>query len=285
MRSRASLRTMRRPGIRRDGVRRRHGGLRDHQSRRARSGWELDADGCGRWRLRGGGRRRFRSVEEGGHFEERRDHAADRRRTRRSPVPAPVPDVESRVLPRPRNELFDSPPRTGAHVDIDLGGGLKARVPTALSEAEAVDDLKRSSQLAALHAALAGVADSGDPPDLDARLTDVVVAWNVFRHFYPYWPEAGVDWDARLRPQLAPAHDATTRNAHRDAMRLLVADARDGHGSVVDPRGKGEVRCPFGWRGRRSGSSSRRPPYPRRSPSVRSWRQSTACPPRNDWPR
>ena len=40
---------------------------------------------------------RFRRVEEGGHFEDRRDHAAGRPRARRSPVPAHVPDVESGV--------------------------------------------------------------------------------------------------------------------------------------------------------------------------------------------
>ena len=134
------------------------------------------------------------------------------------------------------NELFDSPPRSGAHVDVDLGGGLKARVPTALSEADAVENVKRSSQLAALRAALAAVVYPSDSSDVDTRLADVVVAWNVFRHFYPYWPESGVDWDARLRPHLALAYDATTRTAHREAIRLLVADVRDGHGSVVDTR-------------------------------------------------
>ena len=134
------------------------------------------------------------------------------------------------------NELFDSLPRAGAHVDIDLGRGLKARVPMALSETQAVEDVTRSSALAALRAAVAGVAESGDPPDLDTRIADVVVAWSVFRHFYPYWPESGVDWDGRLRSQLALAYNATTRAAHRDALRLLVADARDGHGAVVDAR-------------------------------------------------
>jgi hypothetical protein len=134
------------------------------------------------------------------------------------------------------HELFDSPPRTGAHVDIALGSGLSARVPTALSEMQAVDDVKRLSPLAALRAAIAGVAESADPLDLDTRLADVIVAWNVFRHFYPYWPESGVDWDARLPPQLALAYDAATRAAHRDALRVLVADARDGHGNVIDAR-------------------------------------------------
>ena len=137
------------------------------------------------------------------------------------------------------SELFESPLRTGAHVDVDLGLGLRARVALALAEGEAVEDAKGSNSLARLRAALSGSPDSSDQPDLDTRLADVVVAWNVFRHFYPYWKEAGVDWDARLRPQLALAYDATTRAAHRDALRLLVADLRDGHGSVVDPRGSG----------------------------------------------
>jgi len=61
-----------------------------------------------------------------------------------------------------------------------------------------------------------------------------VVAWNVLRHFYPYWTEAGVDWDACLRPQLEAARAADTRTTQRDAVRSLVADLRDGHGFVAD---------------------------------------------------
>ena len=133
-------------------------------------------------------------------------------------------------------ELFDSPSTVGAHVDIDLGSGLKARVPLALSEAQAIDDITRSSSLAGLRAALAGVKDPGEQPDLDTRLADVVVAWNVFRHFYPYWTESRVDWHARLRPQIELMFGANTRGAHHDALRQLVADVHDGHGSVFDTR-------------------------------------------------
>jgi hypothetical protein len=68
------------------------------------------------------------------------------------------------------------------------------------------------------------------------RLADVVVTWNVFRHFYPYFAETGVDWDSRLRPNLEIAQRADSgRAAHRNALRALVADARDGHGRVNDP--------------------------------------------------
>src|SRR4029453_14964079 len=68
---------------------------------------------------------------------------------------------------------------------------------------------------------------------------DVVVAWNVFRHFYPYFEEAKVDWNARLTPNLALAYDAKTREAQRSALRMLVSDLGDGHGGVTDMPGGG----------------------------------------------
>jgi hypothetical protein len=104
-----------------------------------------------------------------------------------SPPTAPVASAE----------LFDSPPMKGAHVTIDLGSGLRARVRLALSALQAAASAKLSAKLDTLRAAVEQVPDSSDLRDVDTRLAGVVVAWNVFRHFYPYWAETGVDWDAR----------------------------------------------------------------------------------------
>ena len=135
----------------------------------------------------------------------------------------------------PEAELFEADePTPGAHVDLDLGSGLKARVVLVLTDTQARLDKVQETSLDALRPMLATVPSPGENPDLDTRLADVVVAWNVFRHFYPYWAEAAVDWDARLRPQLETAWSAGTRGAHRDALRALVADARDGHAGVLD---------------------------------------------------
>ncbi len=138
-------------------------------------------------------------------------------------------------------ELFpEGAPSPGAHADFDLGSGLRARVPLALTDAQARPDPARKGELDALRSALSAVAGPNDTPDVDQRLADVVVAWSVFRHFYPYWTEAGVDWDNRLRPQLAAARAAGTRAAQRDVIRSLVADVRDGHGFVADTLDKTE---------------------------------------------
>ncbi len=141
-------------------------------------------------------------------------------------------------------ELFpDAPPASGAHVDVDLGSGLMARVPTTLTDPEARPEPGRRSDFEALTAALASIPGPVEAPGVDQRLADVVVAWNVFRHFYPYWTETGVAWDARLAPLLEAARDARFRAEQRAALRMLVADARDGHGFVADTLDK----TPRGW--------------------------------------
>jgi hypothetical protein len=125
-------------------------------------------------------------------------------------------------------------PTSRVSIDIELGAGLTARVPLALTDAEAHTAPERESRLDALSAALSAVPDSSAEPDLDRRLADVVVAWNVFRHFYPYWTEAATDWDAQLHSQLEAARVAKSRKEQRDALCSLVAGARDGHGAVID---------------------------------------------------
>ena len=130
-------------------------------------------------------------------------------------------------------ELFATLPTAGSHVDVDLGLGLNARVPLTLTDSRASAE---APGLGPLRVALEKIPASPDTSDVNVRLADVVVAWNVFRHFYPYWAEAGVDWDARLRPRLEGASDAASREAHHESLQRLVADARDGHGSVTDTR-------------------------------------------------
>lgn len=145
-------------------------------------------------------------------------------------------------------ELFpDVPPVAGDHADVDLGPGLFARVPLSLRDEQARVEPGRRRALDALLASLAALPGPSPASGPDEGLADVVVAWNVFRHFYPYWPETGVAWDARLVPLLEAARPARTREERRTALRRLVAEARDGHGFVGDtldgtPRGSLPVR-------------------------------------------
>lgn len=131
---------------------------------------------------------------------------------------------------RPSDSL--ETPIAGAAADFALARGLQARVPLSLTDAEARTE---SMTLAGLRTALSMVPASAGRDDADVRLADAAVAWNLFRHFYPYWGDIDVDWDARLRPQLEIAlNSAQTRDAHLDVVRSVVADLNDGHGNAID---------------------------------------------------
>lgn len=148
-----------------------------------------------------------------------------------SKVAKPGPYVgfrTNRQAPLPIGDV----PTADAHVDVALTRQLHARVPLALTDEQARTE---PTALASLRAALDAVTPVPGASDPAVRLADVIVAWNVFRHFYPYWAEAETDWDARLQPHLTAAYDAPSgRDAHRSMLRALVADVRDGHALVVD---------------------------------------------------
>lgn len=185
----------------------------------------------------------------GAGFSTRGEHSAYQAKRTRASMAAGTNSFVTLMLLRfapppsgPANvELFaDAAPTAGAHADFDLGAGLFARVPLALTDSQARAETANQGRLDALTSVPAAVPSPGETPDLDQRLADLVVAWSVFRHFYPYWMETGVDWDACLRPRLESARAAKTRAAQGDAIRGLVADARDGHGGVTDPLDKKE---------------------------------------------
>ena len=143
---------------------------------------------------------------------------------------------------------FEAPLVAGAVTDVDLGLGLHARVPLVLVDREAMITGERRASLDALKRELDAMPERADPANLDVAAADVVVAWSALRHFYPYWTEVEVDWDAKLRPLLESATAATSREAHRNALRRLLVEIRDGHGRVNDPGASPPGYPPFGAR-------------------------------------
>ena len=79
------------------------------------------------------------------------------------------------------------------------------------------------------------IADSLTADDLRVRLANVVIAWNVFQHFYPYFDVVDVDWDEELTLGLERALADEDARDFYDTLRLLIAALEDGHGYVVHP--------------------------------------------------
>ena len=85
--------------------------------------------------------------------------------------------------------------------------------------------------------------------DRATRLADVILAWNVFQHFYPYFDVAHTDWPAVLPVALRSAATDPDEEAFTNTLRRLVAALKDGHGSVIKP-GSAPLRVPpvrFEW--------------------------------------
>lgn len=168
-----------------------------------------------------------------------RDAAYQAKRTHRAGRPSSLPlSPESAKPPYMRAErvLYPLQANYGKVADFPLGDGWKARVPLDLAPAEATITAAQRDALATLAARMQQAVPAADATPLmpAQREADVLVAWNVYRHFYPYWVDLTTDWDSQLLPLLRDANHPADRAEQRDTLRRLVALVQDGHGGVSD---------------------------------------------------
>lgn len=143
------------------------------------------------------------------------------------------------------NKLYTSklvPAEAGLAADLftaDLPGGVTLRLPLVTT--------KERPAVAALAPILAkpeGFTPVGD--DRTTRVAAVIIAWNVFQHFYPYFDTVGVDWPGELKPALGKAATAPDAIAFREVLERLTAALADGHGGVSGPGAPTGV-LPVAW--------------------------------------
>jgi len=140
-------------------------------------------------------------------------------------------------------ELFADSPAPGETVDVDLGSGLRARVPIALysSDGHTIgDDPAQAEKLA-----VTGERPDASGFDRTAAIADVVVLWNVLEHFWPYWDTVTADWNAALDHALADALRDRSVNEHLATLRRLSVIAADGHATTSCPGALPRANPPF----------------------------------------
>jgi hypothetical protein len=133
--------------------------------------------------------------------------------------------------------LFDAHPQFGEAIARELGSGLSGRIPLVLLGDGATTWAPATEySFETLRAGLSTIdLEELDAADEDLRLGDVVIAWNVFQHFYPYFDVVDVDWDAELTRSLEDALDDVDGADFFRTLNKLVANLEDGHGSVFHP--------------------------------------------------
>ncbi len=128
--------------------------------------------------------------------------------------------------------ISSAQPKRGERVSVPLSTGLSASVPLVLDDETVKITPQQSSALAALKKEIEQMSNARDK---STSMADVVTAWAVLRHFYPYWDVVDVNWDNRLVPSLqSAATENGTCEAHSIVMRRFLAEIKDGHAGVYD---------------------------------------------------
>jgi len=141
--------------------------------------------------------------------------------------------LATRVFPYSQ-PLFEKQAPPDALIDKEIGRGLFARIPLSLeSDEQGTLPHADADELEKLRAALIGLLRTPQTAaDESVRLADVVIVWNVFQHFYPYFDVVKVDWDAVLTRALERALADRTEEEFLRTLNGLVARLDDGHGGV-----------------------------------------------------
>lgn len=123
--------------------------------------------------------------------------------------------------------------------EAEMGRGLSALVPLSLY-ADAQGTLPHKS-LDASNLAYGTVNDRA------TRLAGVMLAWNVFQHFYPYFEVVQTDWPAAFADALRTAATDTAVEDYQRTLQRLIAALKDGHGRVSSPLSVVAVPLVWDW--------------------------------------
>jgi C-terminal processing protease CtpA/Prc len=121
-----------------------------------------------------------------------------------------------------------------------LGGGVAASVPLELSTRD-------GKTVPAAGAPPASEPRLLVPSDRATRLASVIIAWNIFEHFYPYFDVRGTDWKPELPLRLREAALDDGVAAFHKTLHRLTHDLYDGHGFVFNTSEDRSRVVPWLW--------------------------------------
>ena len=143
-------------------------------------------------------------------------------------------------------KIFEMIPELGEVIDAEVTSGVRVRLPLALelkTKYKSGDDQKIDSWIETVN--------ETDPDDANpkiANVANVVLLWNVFQHFYPYFEQVETDWDNALKVGLKNGLAASDRATATKNLKWIVAQLHDGHGYFFDPKEPRKLAAvKFGW--------------------------------------
>ncbi|WP_420401690.1 S41 family peptidase [Flagellimonas sp.] len=129
------------------------------------------------------------------------------------------------------NDTIAYRPHFGDRVNIELGKGEVFSVPIVLLHGENGTLPKSDSKkLEILNQKLDNF--KVDKNGLAFRLGNVINAYNVFQHFFPYFEVLSIDWEQELKDAIVKSFTDSSKSEHITTLQKFTAPLKDGHISI-----------------------------------------------------
>jgi C-terminal processing protease CtpA/Prc len=139
--------------------------------------------------------------------------------------------VADNTVYKVEKQLFESKAPFGSAVSKAIGSNLSIVVPLVLMGNEystfPVGDPNKFKVLVS-NVSKAQPAKVSDE-DTYVRLSGIILAWNIFQHFYPYHQEVKTDWVAQLPIAISAAYEAKTSDQYLRLLGIMTEKLKDGH--------------------------------------------------------
>lgn len=122
-------------------------------------------------------------------------------------------------------KLFEDYPKPGELIDERISEGLWIKLPLALWGSDNQTFPKSNTQkLIELQQEL-----NKKESIVYERLGSLVITWNIFQHFYPYFKEVNVDWEKELKIAIHDTYNDKSEHDFLNTLRKFTAKLKDGH--------------------------------------------------------
>ena len=128
-------------------------------------------------------------------------------------------------------KLFNRHAQIGEYADKEIGAGLRAMIPLALyGTPEQTYPEANQNKLSQLKEALWDISNEElTGRNLYVRLADLIITWNIFQHFYPYFDLAKTDWQQDLIIAVKNAYTDQSEISFQKTLQKMTAKLKDGH--------------------------------------------------------
>jgi C-terminal processing protease CtpA/Prc len=139
--------------------------------------------------------------------------------------------ITDNTIYKVEKQLFDTKAMFGTTVTKSVGNDINIIVPLVLmGDEQSTFPTPDPLKLKVLNENIAKAQpEKVNDQDPYVRLTGLMVAWNIFQHFYPYHQEVKSDWIAQLPIALSAAYETTTSAQYLELLGHMTEKLKDGH--------------------------------------------------------